>query len=606
MLLIKLYYRISLGRRMNPRHLVIQLLILFALILEGTALHAQKVKDLIAKTYYDKAQKTESVDSALKYLKQSEARLREVGDLFDLPLIYDMQSTCLIEQGKTIEALKTSLVGLQLAERYKDPYCMALSNLQLSALHIMHFDDLNDSKKYFEKVGKNLTRLDTDNQAFYYNVAGLIAAAENDHQEAIRLLQKARRLSETAKDSLSVSNADFNMALSYLSLKDSARAIEAINRSVAYSQAQDNNLYLAQDYAMLANVMIESGAPKPEILNNIQLAERYELKAGSTANLSLIYELYSKYYEQVGSSKMSLKYLTLADEQKERNRAIQRIRETRYLEAKFSDDVKLKNIEQLKQERASKEQLLQAERKTNLMASVGMGILLILLGASGIAYRSSRKFSKYIHEEDRRKELLLQEVHHRINNSLQITTSLLAMQANSTNGEEARDVLKKSESRIHAMAKLHSLLDKNARDGALPIDDYLNGILDFHRNMIDDYGSIEIETRFPAEKLDNKKALPVALVINELVTNSLKYAFPEGVPGKIEISLSRVNQWWSLYYSDNGVGMGNSKVRKNYSSNMGMGVVRILCSQLGGELQELSVKRGCAFRVVFSGTEGIA
>jgi two-component sensor histidine kinase len=248
---------------------------------------------------------------------------------------------------------------------------------------------------------------------------------------------------------------------------------------------------------------------------------------------------------------------------------------------------------------------LNADNKINkqqrMLLIIFISLTLVLLFFVKRAYDTKKKYSEVLSSENERKELLLQEVHHRVNNSLQMISSLLALQANNTSNEEVREYLSKSESRIQAMSTMHEMLHENNTQLEIDIEKYILKLLDFYKNIIETSGKIKLETNLPKQNFHSKIALPVALIVNELVTNAIKYGFPGDRTGTITISLietDKTTNMWALTVVDNGVGLpDNYKTKQN---SLGLRLVAIMTKQLGGTLN-ITNQFGSRFEIIFKG-----
>lgn len=200
------------------------------------------------------------------------------------------------------------------------------------------------------------------------------------------------------------------------------------------------------------------------------------------------------------------------------------------------------------------------------------------------------------------KEILLREIHHRVKNNLQIISSLLNLQSHYIKDTETLDVLMESQNRIRTMAIVHEELYRSPNLTNINFKEYLERLLS---NLFYSYGvnGEFIETKFDLEEstISIDTAIPCGLIVNELVTNSLKYAFPDGEKGKIEVLLRSSHETYTLTISDNGVGLPESFKLEN-AETLGLQLVNSLVSQIEGVLK---LKRNCGteFKISFTETE---
>lgn len=199
----------------------------------------------------------------------------------------------------------------------------------------------------------------------------------------------------------------------------------------------------------------------------------------------------------------------------------------------------------------------------------------------------------------REKEILLQEIHHRVKNNLQVVSSLLSLQSTYIKDDQYKSMLKESQNRIKAMGLIHEKLYRSEILASIDFKAYIKMLVD---ELIRSYGvdthqitvMIEVEDVF----LDVDTAIPCGLIINELVSNSLKHAFPDGRKGEITLSLHSHNGNVILIVNDDGVGIPDS-VDLTTTETLGLRLVSILVEgQLEGEIT-LTKREGTAFRITF-------
>jgi two-component sensor histidine kinase len=182
-------------------------------------------------------------------------------------------------------------------------------------------------------------------------------------------------------------------------------------------------------------------------------------------------------------------------------------------------------------------------------------------------------------------ELLLKEIHHRVKNNLEVISSLLALQSAHIHAPELQAALLASQNRVQSMGILHQKLYQNEQLAIIEMRQYFQHLA---ANLLDAYnatGQVAVYYLMPELALDADTAVPVGLIVNELVTNSLKYAFPDGQPGRIEVSLvAKGAGRLHLTVADNGVGKAATVVEPGLG--FGTQLVALLTRQLDGTLQQ--------------------
>ena len=198
------------------------------------------------------------------------------------------------------------------------------------------------------------------------------------------------------------------------------------------------------------------------------------------------------------------------------------------------------------------------------------------------------------------KEMLLKEVHHRVKNNMQVIYSLLSLQSERIEDPQTQRMFKESQNRVKSMAMIHEKLYRSEDLARINFAEYLRSLTaDLYRSYRAGSDGIQLKVDVQDVFLGIDTAIPCGLITNELVSNSLKYAFPAGTKGEIHIELLRDhNREFSLIVSDNGIGFpGNIDFRNTES--LGLQLVNTLTGQLGGTI-ELDRSSGTAFRIIFS------
>jgi ligand-binding sensor domain-containing protein/two-component sensor histidine kinase len=196
------------------------------------------------------------------------------------------------------------------------------------------------------------------------------------------------------------------------------------------------------------------------------------------------------------------------------------------------------------------------------------------------------------------KEVLLKEIHHRVKNNLTIVGSLLSMQSDSVTDDNDRQLFHEAKSRVITMAQIHEKLYQSKNLADLEFGEYIRGVA---AQLFHAYNNGNASLRISAEKVKFgvDTAIPCGLIINELITNSLKYAFPDGVPGMVFVELRTTpGQDYEVIVGDTGIGFPEGLDFRT-TETMGMTLVRALVKQLNGTI-ELDSDRGAKFIIRFS------
>lgn len=204
------------------------------------------------------------------------------------------------------------------------------------------------------------------------------------------------------------------------------------------------------------------------------------------------------------------------------------------------------------------------------------------------------------------KELLLKEIHHRVKNNLQVIISLLSLQSQYVQDERIYQLFQESQNRVYSMALIHEQLYQSIRLDRVNFADYANTLISHLQQSYFLRQSIKLKIQVEEVFLSIETAVPCGLIINELVANALKYAFPENQPDiypqtypLITVEFRQVgDNKFSLLIRDNGVGI-SANVDLNNLTTLGLSLVQMLTQQLEGELT-IKNQQGTECTIIFS------
>ena len=198
------------------------------------------------------------------------------------------------------------------------------------------------------------------------------------------------------------------------------------------------------------------------------------------------------------------------------------------------------------------------------------------------------------------KEVLLKEIHHRVKNNLQVISSLLDLQSDYIEIEPVKAMFQESRSRVRSMALVHEQLYQSTDLARIDFGNYINGLTIYLSRV---YGHLArqviLEVDVDTVLMSVEMAVPLGLIVNELVSNALKHAFPRDNNGQILIRLKPItSKEFRLTIQDNGIGMpANMEIR--HSSSLGLTIVMTLIDQLQATLTQIHTESGTCLEIVF-------
>lgn len=197
------------------------------------------------------------------------------------------------------------------------------------------------------------------------------------------------------------------------------------------------------------------------------------------------------------------------------------------------------------------------------------------------------------------KEVLLAEVHHRVKNNLAIINSLLQLEIFNTENEKLKDILSESQMRIHSMALIHETLYSWGDFANISFGRYIKKLTTSLLETFPEKSQhIDINLHTEDVPLNINQAIPCALLLNELITNSFKHAFPNSQTGTVSVKLQENDQTIDLRISDNGVGFDVASALDN-TNTLGLTLVKKLINQIDGDV-EIDAQNGTSFHITFA------
>ncbi|PIB26979.1 sensor histidine kinase [Maribacter sp. 4G9] len=219
-----------------------------------------------------------------------------------------------------------------------------------------------------------------------------------------------------------------------------------------------------------------------------------------------------------------------------------------------------------------------------------------LLKSHNALYKSKKELTRQMNE----KELLLKEVHHRVKNNLQTVSSLLSLQTRNVEETRMKNLLKSTQNRVISMAMVHEMLYMRKDISQIEYKSYVQELSEYLIRSIKGLDSkVQLKIDIPEIKLGIDTAIPLGLLINEAVTNALKYGFADDQEGEIYIALKKeIDKHYVLNIGDNGVGFPDTINYKN-SKSLGLKLIHNLTRQLKGSIQKDTSKKGTNYIIKF-------
>jgi len=371
--------------------------------------------------------------------------------------------------------------------------------------------------------------------------------------------------------------------------------------SIRQDYEENDKLYSA--YLDVADFYMDVGRP--------DLSKKYFDKGKPYGDTSNIFRASKFHHLQYRIDSSEGNYLNALREYKFSRMAddsIYNLRKTnQFIESQiqYETEAKDKNIQLLEQ----KDKVQQATlRQSNIMKKVTLAGILVMLVVTGLVYylyRNKQRSNKEINEKNlaleqlvRDKEWLVKEIHHRVKNNFHIVASLLEIQSSYLKNKEALSAIKESQHRIHSMSIIHQKLYQSETLSTIHMPEYIYELVEYLRESYGIRENVGFSLQIDNIELNHASAITLGLILNEAITNAIKYAFAKTKDGKISISLTRISDSQILLtIADNGRGLPTDFDSRTGAS-MGMELLQGLTDDLGGSFN-IETDNGTRIKVFF-------
>lgn len=488
-----------------------------------------------------------------------------------------------------------------------------------------------ESGKYEEGIKASLRGIDIgiqlnreDENGYFYNDLGNLYSTLKQWKTANIYFQKAYENAIKTKFLPGQSVSLRNIAQNQIELKEYDQAIESINQTFSLDSQANYKIGECRSYQLLAKIEERKENTDKAIAIYLHALKRLEGES-SEGDFVMLYQALARNYLKKNQYDQVGKYLNLANEKIKKldNAEVEsenlKLNAAIYAQSKkFEEAFKTlnqyveKNEQELNQhitnqvtglniqfETEKKEDqiaLLSAEKKLadQKLKSARRQIIVAIFAAllfSILSYYIYSLWNKTKHQNEiikkslAEKDTLLKEIHHRVKNNLQFISSLLNLQARHVEDAKAVAALQEGQNRVKSMALIHQNLYQEQNLTGIEVQKYLEILI---KNLFQSYNispdRIQLESKIDPLNLDVDTMIPLGLVLNELISNSLKYAFPGEKNGKIQIQLKENNNMLLLEVRDNGVGI--SEISKNQlGKSFGYRMINAFSNQLDAKLQ---------------------
>lgn len=514
---------------------------------------------------------------------------KKINDTIFLGKTYNNLAICYMYEGKLDSSLFTHFQSLSIRRSSGDKKQIAQSLNNIGMIYRMKRDYKNSVKFYRESL--SLKREYGDEKGVLNTSINIGNAwkALKEYDSSLYYYQYARQLSEKRKSTSDIIDSKLNIGLLYNSKGLYDDGLKQFNTLLQYPSIKNSD-----NYSILLTGLGESLLGKKEYSKAVPYLEealtypsivnKYEIPTQLNLDLSEAYKGLGNYKKAFGHFEI---FKSLSDSLLNENN-MESINE---LSAKYETEQKEQKIALLNTQNAIKDLSLESKQRQILLYIIGLSAALILAIGSLYLFRNKQKTSKQLQEKNRiisaslaEKEVLLKEIHHRVKNNLQVVSSLLNLQSRSIKDEQALEAINEGRNRVKSMALIHQNLYRDNNLTGVDMKEYIEKL---SQSLFTSYNistnSIKLETDIDELDLDVDTVIPLGLILNELISNSLKYAFAFKTEGILRVTLKEKEDHLLLAVKDNGAGLPKGWDVSKLSS-LGYQLVKSFAQKMKAEL----------------------
>jgi len=537
-------------------------------------------------------------------LQNSLILYKEIG-FEEVQIVYSLIGVIEDVMGDYKEAIENHLKAVRIVEKFNDKSTGAAEIYNYAAITYHNAKDIPKSYEYFQKaynIAKNYSKEDL--KIMILNNLVQLAVDLKRPKEAIAYLAVMEK-KYNSFDPLSQIMYLQRAIHVYVDLKDFKNAEKNVNRALVKIKAMkkdDNNLIML--YPQIVNFYFATG----DYNSSRSYVEKFKILAEKNKDQYMLMQIHKRLFQLdsvQGKFDSALKEYRLERSyndslfSSDKNKQIAEL-QIKYETEKKDKDLALKNNQNIV---LKKEGIIQKSElhKAAVIKDVSLGslvlffiIIILLYSRYRIKQKTNILLNVQKNEIDNKnvilqklvteKEWLLKEVHHRVKNNLQMVMSLLSAQSFFLKDKVAMEAIRESHHRIHAMSLIHKKLYQTDNVIAINMNIYIEEMISYFKDTFNTGHDIQFRLEVDPIELDTAQAVPLGLILNEAVTNSIKHAFPEGT-GNILIRFKRDHgNYLKLIIKDNGIGTNEDLLETEYNS-LGIKLIKGLSDDLDADLQ---------------------
>ena len=461
----------------------------------------------------------------------------------------------------------------------------------IGSLYSCRLEDHTKGLLYYNKA--LFLSEESENQTFRAHILGAVSELYMRQEKYVLAKKTIEESMAIAKniDAPTIAISGFsNLSQINIAQKNFKKALFFANKSLDLRLKTGNLGDTTQDYIRLASIY-EKLNNSTASLTKYKKALEIAVKSKLIPERLKIYEALHKYYIRQGDFKNGYDNLIKYNSAKDSLFNEKKDRQLKEIQTKYDLESKEKQLQLLTNANQIKELENKNQKSRQLFMVIGLGILALLGIGVFIGYLRKKKSNTILELKNEEitqalkdREILLKEVHHRVKNNLQIVASLLRLQHKFSDRKGPKEILQQSQDKIQAMVIIHEKLYTSNNLSSINLQTYLDELITYFKTSYPlSENNILIKTSIENIDLDMDHLVPCGLILNEVITNSIKHAFKDKTNGSIEISAKEIGKNCVLTISDNGIGFSKD-FKIEQSTSLGIQLIQGLANQIKATL----------------------
>lgn len=551
--------------------------------------------------------------------REASILFRKTGQMKLLNECQDAMGNIAIESGRTTGAISIFRRSLIVKTNLNDNKGIIQTNLVLSKLYLTEKN--YDSALFFNKEVKRLAGDDKESQAaatidelIIFSFQGKLKEANEVRREAELLVSQQSNPSNRIKLLAAITNY-------YMAQKNNVM-VEKYFDSTAALISDSRSVEMAASGLQLLADMSSQNEDYKTAYRMMKSMNRYKDQFRNENMERISAEM--KNYAEAGLKEKEIEYLNLVNKLKQEQLSKEELRRMALLRENILKDSSLakqellmaamqtesnlrndqltkeKELSQsLSRENELKQKMLNGERRNKRLLWLGIGALAMLGMVIFYQYRKQRIKNSIINKQSAELEVLNKEIHHRVKNNLQVISSMLDLQSQTLNDDKATAIIKEGIQRVQSMAFIHQNLYQGIAVNGVNMNEYIK-ILSTH--LFQTYNirtdKIQLHTQIEDLNLHTDTAIPLGMILNELISNSLKYAFKGKEKGDIWVTMKKNANELLLQVKDNGVGLP-AGFNPDNTSSFGFEIIKAFSQKMKARMN-IENSNGADIQIIIS------